>query len=903
MKKVFISIFFLFIINVIFSQTLQLTAASPNEICSTGKDTFNFALEYQNIPSNSNIVFYQSTNPNFNPYAGEGDSIGFINIGGNTSNSGQITTPCAEIVGIFIDACDQGGVLREVDNEYVILTSGASGFDVNDLELYLPNSYINVPSTNSCIFQTPSAATMATLRNGTCDVTTLIAAGQGDVIPPNAIVIIFTGRGTVFNYNFSSYCSSGQPIYVLQNSCSPSVANYANNAPGNCPNKYRTTSIRVVSCVDELTYDPCSLPAYDSGNPNANDGNYAIHLPNTDTSSTYNGGIRNNAGNLCNGLVFDSIAGKLNFQFPIPNDGTGNGGTATNFCNDGKHYIKAITNPHGSQPISNTLDFRLVCLDVQTNSNRLSICSGDNAYLEIKSDNPNATFSWTVSGGTNITGASAGTGNTINQPLTYTGTNKDSLVYTITAKDGSCTVTKKVIVEVSKCDCHVNFEFGTPTATICTGSNLTLDASSAYDSYVWSTGATSHSIIVTQTGKYWVDVYKNGCKGSDTIIVVSSVRPNKPNLGRDTSFCSAFSLNLSNGNAANIATDWLLNNTLVSNAPTFTATQGGTYIVKVSNSCGVVSDTLVISASNALMVNLGNDTTLCNGNTLTLDATVAGNNIQYDWNTGAQTPTITINQFGVYNVNVSNGICSVSDTILVDFIDKPTIANLGNDTTICGDFSMQLFTGDAQTSWSTNETGPQITINKSGTYIAENKNQCGSIKDTIVITQFTKPSINIGADTTFCDSLMLDIGNGNFVSILWNTGDTIPAIFVKTSGTYSVQVQNQHCTASDSINVEHKCFYEVYMPTAFSPNGDGVNDFIAPLSYRKDVEILQFLIYNRWGELMYSNANFNPNSTTIGWDGNYKGAPAQVDDYVYIFKAKMPDDSVKSYKGIFTLLR
>ena len=1087
------------------AQTLQLTNLSQDVFCSTGKDTLRFSLDYSSIPPNSNIVLYQSTNPSFNPYLGQGDSIGFINIGGNTSSTGQIKTTCPEIVGIFIDACDQGGVLREVDNEYVIMTSGNSGFNVSDLRLKLPNNSINISSSNSCTFSTPSAATMTTLRNGTCDATTLIAASQSDFIPANAIVIVFTGRGTVFNYNFSSYCSSGQPIYILQNSCSPNTANFANNAPNSCPGQYRTTTITVGACADELTYYPCSLPPFDAANPNANDGNYVIHLSTTDTSSTTNGGIRNNTLDKCNGLNFDSIAGVKTFKYPIPNDGTNNGGTATNFCNDGYHYIKAITNPAGSQPVSNSIRYKLVCLDIATDVNNISICSGANAIINTSSSDPNATFSWTVSGGTNITGASAGSGNSINQVLTYSGTTKDSLIYTITATDAGCTKTKSVKVVVNACttciafnlgadtaycgtftrtlnannanavwntgvtaatitvnspgkyyatcgaftdtinitqSTGINFSFGTSNTTVCTGGNITLDASNAYDTYVWSTGAASQSISVTSPGKYWVDVFKNGCKGTDTISVTQIVTPTKPVLGKDTAFCGSFSMQLSNGstqtqwtrnnvfvaNASSITvtqdgmyiatvtnscgsfsdtiiitqssginfsfgtsittvcaggsitldasnaydtyiwstgavtqsisistpgkywvdvykagckgtdtitvsqinkpikpllgrdttfcgsfsmqlsngstqTQWTRNNVFVANATSITATQTGMYIATVTNSCGSASDTILISNSSSLSVNLGRDTSLCTGNSIVLNAFNAGANITYLWSNGLQTPTIQVTTGGTYTVTVSDNSCSVTDNIKIDFIDKPTSFSLGNDTAFCGAFSKQLITNDATTTWSTNETGALITISSAGTFTAKISNQCGSKSDTIVITQHALPLVNIGNDTTLnCDSLNLNIGN-SYQSIVWNTGDTLPTIMVNTSGVFSVRVTNAFCENSDSIRITIDCVYDVYMPTAFSPNGDGVNDFLAPLSYDLGTVVLSYTIFNRWGEKVFEMNNFTPDRLDIGWNGIFKGQPAQVDNYVYVYTAKMPDSTTKTYKGTFILLR
>ena len=1141
-----------------------------------------YSVNYTNIPQNSNVVFYQSTNPAFNPYLGQGDSIGFINVGANTNGGGgQVTTTCPEILGIFIDACDQGGVLREVDNEYMVITSGNAGFNVSSLKIVLPNSNIN---NGSCPFSTPSAATMTQLRNGTCNSTTLLAAGQSDYIPANAIVIIFTGRGPLYNYNFSSYCSSGQSIYILQNSCSPGTANFVNNKPNSCPS-YRTSKITVGSCVDALTYNPCTLPVFDNANPNANDGNYVIHLPNTDTSSTTNGGIRNNAADKCNGIRFDSISGATIIKFPIPNDGSAN--TTTNFCNTGLHYIKAITNPAGIQPISNTIQFKLVCLELTTAAVAPTICSGQNAVINNTSTDANATFSWTVSGGANITGASAGNGIQINQTLINTGTTKDSVTYSITATDETCTLNKiiKIVVNskptkpnlgndtaicgaiskalstgnatttwfkdgtqiatntssitatqigqyiatiASSCgnvadtivitqlttqpkpnlgkdtafcgtfslplstgiatttwfkdgtqiatntasisatqtgtyravvtgSCgaasdtiivtqspNINFDFGTNSTTVCNGGSISLDASTAYERYAWSTGATTHDITVTTPDKYWVDVFIGLCKGTDTIFVTQIQPPIKPNLGNDTAFCGTFSKTLSTGNnvttwfkdgiqiatntpsinatqvgtyvasitnscatitdtivisqtstqtkpqlgndttfcgafsktlttgnattvwfkdnvqvttasslvinqagtyianisstcgnvsdtiviaqnatvvkpfigndttycgtfsqiltTGNTQTNWTRNNVAVTTAASITVSQGGTYIATVIGACGNASDTIIINNANALSLNLGRDTVLCTGQTLVLNATVAGG-ITYTWNTGESSPRITVPaQFKRYDVVVSNGICSVADTIIVDSTGKPNKPTLGNDTSFCGDFSLQLVTGE-NTFWSTGETGISITVTNAGPYIAENKNVCGSAKDTINVAKFLLPITTIGTTAKFCDSINLTVGNGSYNSILWSTGDTVKSIVVTIPDVYTVKVTNNKCSKIDTINIARDCDFDVYLPTAFSPNNDNTNDVLVPLSNIKGITILDFVVFNRWSEKVFESHNFAPNDKLFGWSGLFKGEPCAVDHYAYYYLIQLQDGKTKMYKGTVALIK
>lgn len=67
--------------------------------------------------------------------------------------------------------------------------------------------------------------------------------------------------------------------------------------------------------------------------------------------------------------------------------------------------------------------------------------------------------------------------------------------------------------------------------------------------------------------------------------------------------------------------------------------------------------------------------------------------------------------------------------------------------------------------------------------------------------------------------------------------------------------------------------------------------------------IIDFLIYNRWGEKIFESQDFTPNDITKGWNGTYKGQEAQVDNYAFYCSAKMPDGQIKIYKGTVALLR
>jgi len=197
----------------------------------------------------------------------------------------------------------------------------------------------------------------------------------------------------------------------------------------------------------------------------------------------------------------------------------------------------------------------------------------------------------------------------------------------------------------------------------------------------------------------------------------------------------------------------------------------------------------------------------------------------------------------------------------------------------------------------------KITVTAPGTYIAENRNQCGSTKDTIDVTKFLLPNVNIGRDTSICDSIELSVGNGIFNSIFWSTNDTTKSIVVSESGIYTVKVTNTNCSKIDSITIIRDCDFDVYLPTAFSPNNDNVNDVLVPLSYEKGIVVLDFIIYDRWSEKIFEAKNFAPNDKNAGWKGLYKGEFAAVDNYAFYYLVKLPDGKIKSYKGTVALIR
>ena len=143
---------------------------------------------------------------------------------------------------------------------------------------------------------------------------------------------------------------------------------------------------------------------------------------------------------------------------------------------------------------------------------------------------------------------------------------------------------------------------------------------------------------------------------------------------------------------------------------------------------------------------------------------------------------------------------------------------------------------------------------------------------------YPSPVADLGNDTTLCKYESIELLVNSWSSkYLWNTGSNRPSIRVLTPGVYAVVVTNICGIDYDTIKIAYRdvnCRF--FLPTAFTPNGDGLNDRYKPVIY--GVTEMEYEIFSRWGELLYRG-----NATDNGWDGTYQDNPVQDDAYlVYV---------------------
>jgi len=423
--------------------------------------------------------------------------------------------------------------------------------------------------------------------------------------------------------------------------------------------------------------------------------------------------------------------------------------------------------------------------------------------------------------------------------------------------------------------------------TLCQGEVITLQAGSA-SSFLWSNGSTDSSLTTSTSGIFWVQASNGPCASSDTINITFNAVP-IVNLGNDSTLCQGEVITLDAGTA----NSFLWSNGLTDSS--ITTSTSGTYWVQANNGQCASSDTINIIFNAVPTVNLGNDSTLCQGEIITLNAGTANS---FLWSNGSTNSSITTSISGTFWVQANNGQCASSDTINIIFNAVPTV-NLGNDTTLCQGEIITLNAGVANSFiWSDGSTASSIIASTSGNYWVQAYNaQCTS-SDSINIIYNPIPTVNLGSDTTLCQGESITLNAGSASSFLWSDGSTGSSISVSSVGTYWVQSSNGQCANSDTILVDlTECEIAIELPNAFSPNNDGINEYFIPIKY-KGITSATLKIFNRWGQELYYTDDL-----LEGWNGNHKGDICLDGTYFWIVQYTTIKNESKELKGFLSLLK
>lgn len=315
--------------------------------------------------------------------------------------------------------------------------------------------------------------------------------------------------------------------------------------------------------------------------------------------------------------------------------------------------------------------------------------------------------------------------------------------------------------------------------------------------YLWNTGATTSSITVTQSGKYYVKVNTPFCTRADTITVQYIDAP-AVNLGNDTSICGAFNIELDAQNTGALYT-W----TTGANTQQISVSTPGEYKVLINKNGCTFRDSMTILQDTMPLLDLGPNDTLCAGSSVTLNAYSQGSN--YLWQNGSTSEAFVVTTSGKYSVLVRHGICAIWDSIHILFQPKPFL-DLGPDTSYC---FQQPITFSSNTSgdsyvWQNGSTGPSFVATRSGTYWMQlSKGKC-TVRDTVLIGQKTIPIIDLGPDRKVCKEISIPVDFSPVAqSAIWNDASASLTKELKAPGTFAVSVVNMEgCTATDTLRLD-----------------------------------------------------------------------------------------------------
>jgi len=447
--------------------------------------------------------------------------------------------------------------------------------------------------------------------------------------------------------------------------------------------------------------------------------------------------------------------------------------------------------------------------------------------------------------------------------------------------------------------------------------NIELIAPVGYSAYTWNTAATTPTVTATTTGPYWV-VCSSTCSIPTVIDTfhIELIPTGTTYHSSDTSICSIIGSVSISGDAGYTSYSWSTGGTTAA----ISISDTGTYWVSEIDGCGTRIDTTHVSYTYPVTQTSVSDTFVCTPSDV-INLTGDAGYSTYAWSTGNTSSAISVSDTGSYWVTEEVGCNIQIDTFSIN-LASPVLAAASNTVSGCSDlvnftalpagpqYSYQWIGPDG---FSANSQDPYITYGlpvNQGVYtltVVDNATSCiGNATTSVVITPAPPPNLTNITPTQiiyYGSSAQL---NADGVQYYWwmpndgtisNRNINDPVVSPTQTTIYTVYgMDSSGCVDSAKILVE-VIYDSVVIPSAFTPNGDGLNDIFHPLGM-KNQSLIEFSIYNRWGQRI-----FTTNNKDQGWDGTFNGEKQDMDVYQYVLIVALDDGDTQMFKGNVTLVR
>jgi gliding motility-associated-like protein len=384
-----------------------------------------------------------------------------------------------------------------------------------------------------------------------------------------------------------------------------------------------------------------------------------------------------------------------------------------------------------------------------------------------------------------------------------------TLTYTLTVDNGSCTAVDSATVTLIGAFSTISIS----DTTICEGDSVTLDLM-GFSNIAWTplnninnASTTQPTFYPTSDQQYFVSyVNSSGCLINDSIQFFVIALPDVTILNQDTIVCldEFVQLNTSINSVSNPIYSWASGQT----SQSITTNIPGQYEVTVTTGCGTDSDSVLISNYPVIPLNLGNDTTLCVGEDLTLSATIPVNGSAL-WSDNSTGNALTINNTATAWLELTDSAgCSVRDSIEIDYFPQTNL-DLGPDVTICSDQTTVLDASVPQGAtyfWTpTNQSTSSINVNLENMYTVNVIDTMGcSVEDSIYVNVNPIPIPTIIGPDEYCitDTVTYALDQ-TYSQYLWSTNSIISTTQVSgPSSSLSVSVTDINgCIGTDNLNI------------------------------------------------------------------------------------------------------
>ncbi len=732
------------------------------------------------------------------------------------------------------------------------------------------------------------------------------------------------GNYTVYAIN-SAGCTNSQPVTIVAAATSPFVFGSITDAI--CNVQQGTILAQVTGGTSPYQYSLNGQPLQSSPVfPGLSSGNYSLSVLDANGCSASTSAV---VQNIC---IFSASASSTNAE-----------------CG-GYNGSLTISVVNGTAPYTYSIDG----ITFQTSNTFNNLAPGPYSITVKDATGTTTTTTVVVSyscPSVTLTGESATCGN-LNGTITATGANGtepfqysiDGInfqagnvftglapgIYTVTAKDAKGFSATAQFTIYTSC----------PVVT-AVGSNATCGSDNGLITATGSGGVAPYQFSLDGVHFQTGNIFSNLAPGTYTVIIDDGLNAMNstsiqitnipgPNLSLTASAATCANndgaIN-ANGSGGTGGLQYSLDSVNFQSGSSFSNLATNNYVVTVRDANGcTISQNIVVPLLNNITLQLGGPDSICQGNDTTLLASTNAN--RFAWS-----PAIGLNDTSIlnpiaspgvtttYTVNVYTGPCNQTGSFTVIVRPSP-IAKAGPDTTICYGTGVQFYGSEGFSySWSPstflndpnaqNPKGSQMTISTSYSLTVIDGLGCKSIVPASVRVTVTPPAaLFAGNDTSILVNQPLqmnavDLNNSGFKQYSWSPTSGLnnpdipnPVAIISQDVVYTVEATTPAgCVGIDTISIKVFAVSDIFVPSGFTPNGDGHNDILRAIPIGiKDFKY--FAVLNRWGQRIFYTSN-----PERGWDGTISGTPQGTGTYVWMAEGVDFHGKVIAKKGTVVLIR